>query len=872
VSAEATPPKLAYATESGNGTPPPKRERSGGNPDKPRKPRRKLPVFCNHFSSDKEFRDWFDGSCAKYGWHPIHKVSSSTHTHPYSAARRAMIEQLIHNYALRDGHRSALDLGGNWKRQQLCLKDASNHALAQQRLDTWTCSPLTRRNNKAASQDRHRHAEWEDYCQQHDIDPTWCLDLAHECFCHEVDCLISVHSLYYISPSELITSMVHNGVTQCYAGLTVYNRGYENFEQSYSRHPRTEAWSDGGVNVSVTDNDYQYRHGDMCALLDTSFYNAYLLGENYQLTWKRVLQVDGDYIFKFILHVIDPRDIYESSSSEELDTCLEELIDSICTRYLQSSSKVVSDNATLARYLASECREQDIELSPEQHDYVFSQIKGRRATRLENIVSQQRQEHVPFKYRLYSFLTAQNSHNFYYHASLEERHAITWWVILLTLLVTVRTVLTSKLLSFLLKSLIRVLQMTWMLVKTFLKLTIGMGSVVIILIFLLYLFVPAYSQEDPYLVLCQTSASTAQSLTPPGTQFALYRPYETVRLMSDLPMVRQNSSGIWVNGDYCPWLHLGRLIRPPSEKELMALLSRKRSPISQEPTQQESFAPTRRQSSQRLALKMSTPQYEHEAYTMLETLTMTYGKYLSNVLNADMFSSLTGTITRRFTLFINGTIERLETVIGLVQAGELPKGMLTNCTSQLVLGGKTILLSILSKGRESIPSNLFNLAQFSEENTNSTLPLLLSFTAFQRHLPNVGHLVTLTRSYVTQVVKHLKTFVNSLPNKVIGFWSITDQWNTGSVITAEWIPISTPNFSNWKLNGSANLCLITDYMRHFLRIFQSVPSVILDTTLRDLMVVVLGILKQGALTLISVLYSAFLSILSLTTWLSDMLL
>ncbi len=208
----------------------------------------------------------------------------AAHPHPLGAVERAICEEL----AIREINRACVepqisDIGGNANRHDACG-----------RKNVHSCNPLLSSNDVVRHSQPRPGAR---FCRKSALD------------CPEIpDAYLSVHSLYYLCPGEVMT-LLHRSKQKCLVAVVhqfdhLYGSFHDNGDFVESTY---EVSADDGivVNMQVTGNFTGYHH-DPCFWLRSTYYSEFVNGKNVGMAWNGD-KVGDSWILRFVADIGPPR-------------------------------------------------------------------------------------------------------------------------------------------------------------------------------------------------------------------------------------------------------------------------------------------------------------------------------------------------------------------------------------------------------------------------------------------------------------------------------------------------------------------------------------------------------------------------------------
>lgn len=186
-----------------------------------------------------------------------HKLS--THQHPLSSIERRVVETKLYQMAVSDGYTNIVDIGGNPLRH------------AQMKRTLHSCNPVlspidNSRNERFRAQNRsvtkgnlvgHLRTM---YC------PTvsWCEHTVQNCICVEPDSFLSIHSLYYFTPDQLLELLYSTKSGKIYAACHMFDKLVGDlFQVGKVSEAHYEFETSGSINMQVNGNHLPYRHNNV---------------------------------------------------------------------------------------------------------------------------------------------------------------------------------------------------------------------------------------------------------------------------------------------------------------------------------------------------------------------------------------------------------------------------------------------------------------------------------------------------------------------------------------------------------------------------------------------------------------------------------
>lgn len=198
------------------------------------------------------------------------------HPHPLGATERAICEEL----AIRDIMKTCVepkisDIGGNANRHASCKRDFIH-----------SCNPILSSNDIVRRTNYHPKAI---YCDKDSLN------------CEEIpDAYLSVHSLYYLSPGDIMT-LLYKSKQKCLVAVVhrfnnLYGTMHDNGDFVESKY-EVSVGEGLRINMSVTGNFTGYEH-DPCFWLNNTYYSENHWGKNYAMAWNGY-QVGDSWIIRF---------------------------------------------------------------------------------------------------------------------------------------------------------------------------------------------------------------------------------------------------------------------------------------------------------------------------------------------------------------------------------------------------------------------------------------------------------------------------------------------------------------------------------------------------------------------------------------------
>lgn len=224
------------------------------------------------------------------GFTPVFKIQA-INKHSRAALERKISEHCIHTKCLQLGYETALDAGGNPRR---------NHQMSQRfdRLKTWSCVPRTRGNSSAAVEDMFRYMKFIDYFDEVGEEPPMCQHYVHSCECIRPDVVISIHSYYYIKPYELAAAIADTKSNRAYVAIHVVD---ENTTSLHSGRTQISCSEYPTVKMDFGGNTVPYTGCSMEYLRKTNYLN---LDGQYALCWTLFKEVGDTLVYLFTIDEI----------------------------------------------------------------------------------------------------------------------------------------------------------------------------------------------------------------------------------------------------------------------------------------------------------------------------------------------------------------------------------------------------------------------------------------------------------------------------------------------------------------------------------------------------------------------------------------
>jgi len=200
------------------------------------------------------------------------------HDHPIGALERAVSEEKLYRWAeydFKDYHLAICDIGGN----------ANRHAAAG-RMNVHSCNPVLD-GSDVIRRLPETYAKGANYCGDRSLD----------CVAPVPDVYMAVHSLYYLTPDEVLEHVYRSNAKRLYAVVHEFRQLYGHFhgadgdyESKFECYPKGDSvW----VSMTVRGNSVPYTH-DACFWLAAGYYES--RGRAMAWTGKRV----GDsWMYKF---------------------------------------------------------------------------------------------------------------------------------------------------------------------------------------------------------------------------------------------------------------------------------------------------------------------------------------------------------------------------------------------------------------------------------------------------------------------------------------------------------------------------------------------------------------------------------------------
>lgn len=198
----------------------------------------------------------------------ISNPNGGNHTHPRLAMDRRLCEDAV--VARIPGHLSIVDIGGN----------ASRHKSAR-RANVWSCCPLLD-STDAVRASNHASAGATRYCQHR----------FQDCGCITPDVYISIHSLYYLTPEDVLLALARASTGTMYAAVHFFDEAIGTF---YDGEGMYRLYADGTVHMSTTGNLLTYKHSALNWLRSGHFAN-----ESGAMSWTILSSTSASHIYKFV--------------------------------------------------------------------------------------------------------------------------------------------------------------------------------------------------------------------------------------------------------------------------------------------------------------------------------------------------------------------------------------------------------------------------------------------------------------------------------------------------------------------------------------------------------------------------------------------
>ncbi len=199
--------------------------------------------------------------------------NDGVHPHPISATERAITEELMYRDIMRTyPNCSITDIGGNANRHASC-----------QRMNIHCCNPIL---SGVDALRRHKPS----MSKLANV----CNNKAQDCE-FRPDVYMSVHSLYYLKRSDILSLLLRSRCGVLFATLHRYDDVYGSDPNGESHYQYVASGKDLVVSVQVNGNLAPYVHPTMSWLSD-----GYFECDGYAMAWD-AKQVNTTWIFKFIV-------------------------------------------------------------------------------------------------------------------------------------------------------------------------------------------------------------------------------------------------------------------------------------------------------------------------------------------------------------------------------------------------------------------------------------------------------------------------------------------------------------------------------------------------------------------------------------------
>jgi len=204
------------------------------------------------------------------GWVPIEDPPLQAHVHPIASFERLVTEAVLYNMVNRDvGPQGAIvDIGGNPDRHQ-----------KYQRRNVWCLCPVLTPN------DAVKNTSWNSL--------NWCTHKVQDvCACGAADAYMSVHSLYYLDPIEVLQAIDNCSSNMLYAMV-------HHFPNPVGTHSLGDVEyrinGKGHALAIAKGNSHTYEH-DTLQWLNKQYYTNGVSA----MAWSRIQTVGDTHIYKFV--------------------------------------------------------------------------------------------------------------------------------------------------------------------------------------------------------------------------------------------------------------------------------------------------------------------------------------------------------------------------------------------------------------------------------------------------------------------------------------------------------------------------------------------------------------------------------------------
>jgi hypothetical protein len=194
---------------------------------------------------------------------------STTHTHPLLALERRFSERYIISALKCPPEQTIIDIGGN----------AQRHFAAKRR-NVWCCCPLLDPDD-VVRQSRYSK-DWK----------TWCSHKFQDCNCRVPYAYISIHSLYYLSPEDVLESVHSCTLRTHFAAVHIFDNAYGSYYNGEAVYHVSTA---GLVTMSVPGNNHPYQHSACMWWRD-----GYFVKDGRAMAWSLTVSVHNTSIYKFV--------------------------------------------------------------------------------------------------------------------------------------------------------------------------------------------------------------------------------------------------------------------------------------------------------------------------------------------------------------------------------------------------------------------------------------------------------------------------------------------------------------------------------------------------------------------------------------------
>jgi len=190
----------------------------------------------------------------------VEKTQVSRHLHPLSSVERRVVEIEIFQRAKQDGMSTLVDIGGNVMRH--AMNDRSVHS----------CNPVLspEDNNRNSRFEKCAHITDPSVSHHHQTvnfgkgNVTFCYHTAHNCDCIEPEAYVSIHSLYYFGPLDVLDLVYRCSKGVLYAAAHTFNDLIgDYFKVKGKAEAHYEFCLNGDVQMSVDGNATSYRHNNV---------------------------------------------------------------------------------------------------------------------------------------------------------------------------------------------------------------------------------------------------------------------------------------------------------------------------------------------------------------------------------------------------------------------------------------------------------------------------------------------------------------------------------------------------------------------------------------------------------------------------------